>query len=106
MMRSLGTISGGIILTNGTIGSKLISIMKHNPVAKAIHAAGSGPKLAERLGVSARAIYKWSARWDEGRMDAVPPGRAIQIEAATGIPRSELRPDLWSEDDAISQAAA
>ena len=86
-------------MTIGTNGSKLVGIMNENsnPVTKAIHAAGSGPKLAEQLGVSARAVYKWSARWEEGRLDAIPPARALQIEAATGIPRATLRPDLWSE---------
>ena len=97
MAASLGTISDGFALTIGTNGSKLEGIMNENPVAKAIHAAGSGPKLAEQLGVSARAVYKWSARWEEGRLDAIPPARALQIEAATGIPRATLRPDLWSE---------
>jgi DNA-binding transcriptional regulator YdaS (Cro superfamily) len=73
------------------------SIMKTNPIQDAIRAAGSGPKLAQQLGISARAIYKWAARWDDGIQAAVPAHRAIEIEAATGIPRSHLRPDLWGE---------
>jgi DNA-binding transcriptional regulator YdaS (Cro superfamily) len=73
------------------------STMTTNPIQDAIRAAGSGPKLARQLGVSARAIYKWSARWDAGRIDAIPPSRAMAIEAATGIPRAELRPDLWGK---------
>lgn len=71
--------------------------MNTNPVTHAMQVAGSGPKLAEQLGVSVRAIYKWRARWDSGRVDALPPGRAIEIEALLGIPRAELRPDLWGD---------
>lgn len=32
-------------------------------------------------------------RWCQG---SVPPRRAVEIERATGIPRHEIRPDLWS----------
>jgi DNA-binding transcriptional regulator YdaS (Cro superfamily) len=76
--------------------------MNTNPVTQAIRSAGSGPKLASKLGISARAIYKWEARWDAGIADAVPATRAIEIERMTGIPRSDFRPDLW---DNTSQAA-
>lgn len=91
-----GTISDKLCLTDGTYGSKL-EVMNVNPVSRAIRIAGSGPKLATRLGISARAIYKWEARWDAGIPDAVPATRAIEIETATGIPRSDLRPDLWGD---------
>lgn len=66
-----------------------------NPVTDAIVAAGSGPKLGSMLGVSGRAVYKWRAAWADGRVDAVPAVRAIQIERAVGVPRHRLRPDLW-----------
>lgn len=69
--------------------------MDINPVSQAIKAAGSGPKLAIKLGISARAIYKWEQRWEAGIVNAVPATRAIEIEKATGIHRSILRPDLW-----------
>lgn len=89
-----GTISGTWHLTSGTNSSKLDD-MNINPVSQAIKVAGSGPKLASKLGISARAIYKWEARWDAGITAAVPASRAIEIEQATGIPRSDFRPDLW-----------
>lgn len=85
-------------LTGSTDSSKLGAM--NNPVSKAIKAAGSGPKLASRLGISARAIYKWEARWDAGIPAAVPASRAIEIEQATGIPRSDFRPDLWENTSA------
>ena len=80
--------------------------MNTNPIHDAIRAAGSGPKLAQQLGISARAIYKWAARWDDGILAAVPAHRAIEIEAATGISRSQLRPDLWGEEYSSSRVAA
>ena len=81
------------------------SIMKTNPIHDAIRAAGSGPKLAQQLGISARAVYKWAARWDDGILAAVPANRAIEIESVTGIPRAELRPDLWGDKSVSSEAA-
>ena len=69
--------------------------MNANPIDAAIQAAGSGPKLGAMLGVTGRAVYKWRAAWEAGRVDAVPPNRAIQIEKAIGIHRHILRPDLW-----------
>jgi len=55
-------------------------------------AAVGGPvglqkKLAEQgLAITSQAISQWSR---------VPPGRVIAVEAATGEPRHELRPDLY-----------
>lgn len=100
-----GTISDEVSLTFGTIGSMIRCIMNTNPIHDAIRAAGSGPKLAQQLGISARAIYKWAARWDDGILAAVPAHRAIEIEAATGISRSQLRPDLWGEESSSSRVA-
>ena len=74
--------------------------MSDNPVSLAISAAGSGPKLGAKLGVTGRAVYKWRAAWEHGRIDAVPPDRAIQIEEAVGVSRRLLRPDLWPPAEA------
>jgi DNA-binding transcriptional regulator YdaS (Cro superfamily) len=48
--------------------------------------AGGTTALARRLGISKQAVSMW------GR---IPAERVIAIEAATGIPREELRPDLY-----------
>jgi DNA-binding transcriptional regulator YdaS (Cro superfamily) len=45
--------------------------------------------LARMLGVNKSSVTLWS-------LGEVPAKRAIEIERATGIPRSKLRPDLWS----------
>lgn len=46
--------------------------------------------LAETLGVDRTTIW----RWETGR---VPVERLAEIESATGIPRHELRPDIFGE---------
>ena len=53
---------------------------------KAIEAAGSQEKLARLLGISQQAVHHWYQ---------APAGQIIAIERATGVPREELRPDLY-----------
>ena len=55
-------------------------------LAKAIKAAGTQGELAARLGITSGAISQWQK---------VPLSRVIDIEAATGVPRYELRPDFF-----------
>ena len=45
--------------------------------------------LGEMIGVQKSAVHKW----ERGRPPS--PSSAIQIERVTGIPRHDLRPDLW-----------
>jgi DNA-binding transcriptional regulator YdaS (Cro superfamily) len=68
-----------------------------NPISSAITKAGGVRQLAALLGVTHPAILRWRDLWDAGKPDAIPPSRAMAIEAATGIPRAELRPDLWGK---------
>lgn len=49
-------------------------------------AVGSSAELARRLGISRAAVNSWSA---------VPLERVVAVEDATGIPREQLRPDLY-----------
>ncbi len=44
--------------------------------------------LARRLGVNKSSVTLWSLR-------GIPPKRVIEIERETGIPRGELRPDIY-----------
>ena len=53
---------------------------------KAIEVAGGANRLAFLLGLSASAFSEW---W------RVPTHRILQVEAVTGIPREQLRPDLY-----------
>ncbi len=56
-------------------------------VARAVRAAGGPSRLADRLGIRSPSIYSWTR---------IPAARVAGVEAASGIPRHELRPDLWS----------
>lgn len=65
--------------------------MRDPALDKAIGAAGGVRALARAVGVSQPAISSWKR---------VPADRVLTIEALTGVPRSELRPDLYPEDAA------
>lgn len=53
---------------------------------RALKAAGGPTALAKGLEISVQAIGQW---------EMVPPLRVIAVEKLTGVPRSELRPDLY-----------
>lgn len=53
---------------------------------KAIRCCGSGLALAARIGVTPQALSQWHR---------VPPRRVLEVERASGVPRHELRPDLY-----------
>lgn len=55
---------------------------------KAIQVAGSAKALAKTLNLSPMAISHWRVR-------GIPSRHVIAIEAATGVSRQELRPDLY-----------
>lgn len=60
-----------------------------NGLQKAIDKAGSQSALARMIGTTQQNVHHWVKRsW-------VPAEVVKSIEAATGVPRHELRPDLW-----------
>lgn len=61
---------------------------------KAIQKAGGQKALAELLGLGQTAVSNW-----RNRKKRVPAERVIEIEKATGVPRHELRPDLYPFED-------
>jgi hypothetical protein len=62
------------------------AIRSMNALQRAIDKAGGPSAFAKRLGISRQALWKWKR---------VPADRIIQIERLTGVPREELRPDLY-----------
>jgi DNA-binding transcriptional regulator YdaS (Cro superfamily) len=66
-------------------------------VDRAIKACGLG-SLAVAFEISPQAINKW--RWS-----VVPPDRVLKLEQLSGVPRTELRPDLYPLDNTPSTAA-
>lgn len=53
---------------------------------RAISAAGGLTGLAQKVGVSKQAVLQW---------EEVPPLRVLTVERVSGVPRHELRPDLY-----------
>lgn len=60
-----------------------------SPIQRAAQLAGGQSALARKLGCTSQAVSKMCST---GR---VPAERVIPIEAATGVSRHELRPDLY-----------
>jgi TorA maturation chaperone TorD len=60
---------------------------------RAIDAAGGVAQLARKIGISQPSVSNWSK---------VPAQRVIAVEAATGISRGELRPDLFSKQLSVA----
>ncbi|WP_394652352.1 transcriptional regulator [uncultured Sphingomonas sp.] len=62
-------------------------------VREAIRLAGSQSELARRVGTSQATVWKWV---NSGL--AVTPKLVLKVEAATGISRHDLRPDLYPRE--------
>lgn len=60
------------------------------PVDRAIEAAGGQTALANALGLKQGHIWYWAHRAHQ-----IPAERVLDVERVTGIPRHELRPDLY-----------
>jgi TorA maturation chaperone TorD len=65
--------------------------MRDPGLTDAIRVAGGVSELARRIGISQPAVTNW---------ERVPAERVLAVEAATGIPRVRLRPDLYSGQSA------
>ncbi|OHC96405.1 MAG: hypothetical protein A2792_00215 [Sphingomonadales bacterium RIFCSPHIGHO2_01_FULL_65_20] len=64
----------------------------------AVAAAGSQSALGEICGVSQTAVWKWvqSAK-------RMPPEYVLRAEAATGVSKHDLRPDIYPREIMIDQ---
>ena len=62
--------------------------MRNEGLVEAIRAAGGVSELARRIGIAQPSVSNW---------DRVPADRVAAVEAATGVPRAKLRPDLFAE---------
>jgi DNA-binding transcriptional regulator YdaS (Cro superfamily) len=66
-----------------------------NAVARACRAAGGQARLARILGLSPTTLNSWLRRGTR-----LPAEHVLAIEAALGIPRHELRPDIYPPAEA------
>src|SRR6266545_4708226 len=62
--------------------------MRDAGLEEAIRAAGGVGALAQKIGISQPSVSNWSR---------VPAERVVSVEAATGVARAILRPDLYGE---------
>jgi len=60
--------------------------MRDEGLESAIRAAGGVTELARRIGISQPSVSNW---------DRIPADRVLAVEAATGVNRAQLRPDLY-----------
>jgi DNA-binding transcriptional regulator YdaS (Cro superfamily) len=59
---------------------------KPTPLDRAKNAVGGAVGLSKLIGITSQAVSQWKR---------VPAERVIDVERATGVPREELRPDLY-----------
>lgn len=71
--------------------------MRASETQAAIDRAGGVNALAKKIGTSSAAVAMWTK---------IPPLRVAAVEDATGIPRHELRPDLYDAPTAPPPAPA
>ena len=71
--------------------------MNTTPLEEAIAVAGSRYRLAKLIGIKPPSVHDWT------RSGRVPAERVLAVEAAAGISRHKLRPDIYPVE---SQQAA
>lgn len=68
--------------------------MRDPGLDEAIRAVGGVSELARQLGISQPSVSNWTR---------IPAERVIAIEALTNVPRTVLRPDLYSAHDSAAE---
>ncbi|WP_443750364.1 transcriptional regulator [Asticcacaulis solisilvae] len=76
------------------------NLSPHGALMRALELAGSQAKLGKIGGVSATAVQKWISA---GRVRAES---VLAIEAATGVSRHDLRPDIYPRPQPKTAAEA
>ena len=74
--------------------------MMREGVEKAIEALkplGGGAELARRVNLTRQAIYQW---------DRIPAELVLTVEKISGVPRHELRPDLYPPEPEPQRAVS
>lgn len=77
------------------------SITPHEAIRKAVDALGSQGALAEQIGLSTTSVWKMVNNARRASAEYV-----LAIEAATGVSRHDLRPDLYPREDPPAHPSA
>lgn len=72
---------------------------RKNPLAAAIEKAGGQAALARMLGVKQQTVFGWLHHSRQ-----VPAERVLAVERVTGVPRHELRPDIYPREESRGAA--
>jgi DNA-binding transcriptional regulator YdaS (Cro superfamily) len=72
--------------------------MSIEALRRACDIAGGQKPLADKIGTTQSQVWYWLTRSKRG----VPAEFVLPIETATGVPRTELRPDLWPPAEAVA----
>src|SRR2546425_2333136 len=67
--------------------------MRDPGLDEAVRAAGGVGALARKIGISQPSVSNWSR---------IPAERVLTVEAATGVSRGILRPDLYAEHPGVA----
>lgn len=73
--------------------------MQKNALEAAVAAAGSQSELARRIGVRQGYIWRWL------RAGKIAAEYVLAVEAATGVSRHDLRPDVFGLDPSAPPVA-
>ena len=73
-------------------------MMAKQALEAAIDRAGGQVAFSKAIGVRQSLVWYWLKRSKRG----IPAEHLLKIEAVTGIPRHELRPDLYPPERAAS----
>lgn len=76
--------------------------MSNEALKRACEIAGGQKPLADRIGTTQSQVWYWLERSKKG----IPAEFVLPIERATGVSRSELRPDLYPAFDNSPEARA
>lgn len=71
------------------------------PLDRACNLAGGQKALADKIGTSQSQVWYWLAKSKKGAAAEY----VLQIEQATGVPRHELRPDIYPAPENAGAAA-